>query len=251
MRLLAAGQPAHLSRAECAYTRGAAEDVFYYIEEPASRFDGEKEKLHKIEDASLRSLLIFGICPSVGEEVLAHHAALKSSWTTMIDDALKGPEAVYFEQGVTAIACLKSTPLLCGIKRKLEASFQDTKATGRNPKGQEISFPQRIMSDAADEYSTATGEILAATDNLAFVLLVYPEQFYAYMESHQDVLESWLSQASATLFRGEPASRDDLAEYKSHLVARVERYVLLEPRLDSTRNKVLTMLKSAPVSAID
>jgi len=250
-RPLAASQPVHLSEAECVYTRGAAEDVFYYIEEPASRFDGEEEKLHKIQNASLRSLLVFSICPSVGEEVLTRHSDSQSRWTAVINSALKGPDAVYFEQGVTAITCLKSTPLLCGMKRRIETTFQGPKALGRNSKNQELSFPQRIMSDAVDEYTAATGEILAATDNLAFVLSIYPEQFYAYMEAHQDALDSWLSQASATLFRGEPASRDGLVEYKRQFVARVEHYAPVEPRLASTKNKVLTMLKSAPVSVID
>jgi len=255
VRLMAASQPIPMSRAECAYTQGAAEDVFYEIDEPASRFGGEGEKLHLMQNATLRALLVFRICPSIGEDVLAHNPSSPSStgrWITIIGSSSMGPESIYYiELAVTGIQCRKSAPLLCGVKQKIEAALQDRKAREQYAGRQKLSFQEKIVSDAADEFTAATGQILAATDNVALVLSVFPEQFYAYMEVHPDVLDRWLDQASATLFRGDPDGLADRVEYKRLLIARVEKYRLAGSQHVSTMNKVLKMLKSAPVSSID
>ena len=252
MRLWAAGQPMPMSVAECAYTQGAAEGVFDYIDEPASRFDGEGEKIHLIQNATLRSLLVFRICPSIGEEVLAHNPSSTDHWITLIGSSSMDPESNYYiELAVAGVQCQKSTPLLCGVKQKIEAALQNRRECEQYGGSQKLSFQQKIVSDAADEFTASTGDILYATDNVAFVLSVFPKQFYAYMEAHPEVLDRWLDQANATLFRGDPDSFADLVEYKRLLVARLEKYRLAGSQHASTMNKVLKMLKSAPVSSID
>jgi hypothetical protein len=71
------------------------------------------------------------------------------------------------------------------------------------------------------------------------------------MKANPEVIQRWLDQASATLFRGEPEERDDLEKYKRLLIAKVERYQIRDSLLISTRNKVLEMLKLAPITSID
>jgi hypothetical protein len=137
------------------------------------------------------------------------------------------------------------------VKHKIEAAFHDRKRSGRDPVNHELPLAQKIISDAAIEFTDATGAILGATDDLGFVLSLFPEQFYFYMKANPEVIQRWLDQASATLFRGEPEERDDLEKYKRLLIAKVERYQIRDSLLISTRNKVLEMLKLAPITSID
>jgi hypothetical protein len=87
-----------MSREECAYTRGAAEYVFSILDEPASRMGSDEEKLHYTQNATLRTLLVFRICPSVGEKVLDNNSKLTGHWIKNIENTMDGPDIDYLEQ---------------------------------------------------------------------------------------------------------------------------------------------------------
>jgi hypothetical protein len=230
---------------------GVAEEAFSFFDEPASAWGGEDAKLHLIQRASLRSLLVFGLCPAVGEAVLSRHKDFEDRWISILLAELGGPDGIHVKNAVAGLSCQPVSSWVCGLKRKIEATQPAPKAHVGASENRSSSLSQKVTSDAVAEFTDATGEILGATDNLAFVLAVYPDQFYASMEAHPDVLEHWLYQAHETLFRGMPESRDSLAEYKRQLIAKVSKYTPEDAHLVPTRNKVLEMLKSAPVSSID
>jgi len=250
-RALASDPPKPLSHAECMQTGGVGEEAFSYFDEPASAWGGEQAERQLIRRASLRALVAFGLCPTEGEAVLSKHKDFKDRWISFLVAELGGPDAIYLTTAGAELPCQRDAPQLCSLKQKIEGTQIALKEVEGASENRGANLSKKITSDACAEFTDATGEILGATDNLAFVLAVFPDQFYAYMEAHPDVLEHWLSQARETLFRGMPESRDTLAEYKRQLTNRVSKYAPKDKHLAQTRDKVLEMLKSASVSAID
>ena len=251
IRLQASDPVTSLGGPECAQLKGVAGDAFSYFDEPASAWGGDEAKVHLIQRASLRALVLFRLCPTVGEAVLSEHKGFKDRWVSTLIDQLKSPDGAYVQDAVAELPCRSVASEVCSLKRQIEAAQPPPKKPVGNSENRSLSLAEKVTTDAGVEFTEATGEILGATDNLAFVLEVFPEQFFAYMNSHPDVLESWLGQSHETLFRGMPDSRDSLADYKRQLIDKTSKYTPKDARLLSTRDKVLEMLKSAPVSSID
>jgi len=251
IRLQASDPVASLSGSECAQSKGVAEDAFSYFDEPASAWGGEEAKLRLIQRASLRALVLFRLCPAVGEAVLSAHEGFKDRWVSTLINEMRGPDGVYVLDVVAELPCRSVASQVCSLKRHIEAVQPQPKKPADNSANRRLSLADKVTTDAGVEFTEATGGILGATDNLAFVLEVFPEQFFAYMDAHPGVLESWLGQAHETLFRGMPKSRVFLAEYKRQLIDKTSKYTPKDARLLPTRDRVLEMLKSAPVSVID
>jgi hypothetical protein len=108
------------------------------------------------------------------------------------------------------------------------------------------------LVDAADRWQKRDGGIgFVVSDEFLFLLAACPAQFYAFMKTRPEILNSWLDQVEQLSgFTGSPQEKQEREMLLSALVLEIKRRPAAKSNLN-VRMQILSKLESMCVRAVD
>ena len=199
-------------------------------------------------DTAVLALLVAATCPTAAERTIDRDEPNTKLWLASLKDDMESalpadsvPTALHSLAG--SVNCTASTPGLCALQKRLPslAGNGSPRAVGDVCLSTALFLTDGLTKDLMD----ADGAyVIDRTHDLATVLAICPDQFYAFMHSHQKELDFWLQQADRFLFWGDPPSKIALGKYRSELISAVEHSLQRNGFTDEKRQILAHFLRT-------
>jgi len=190
--------------------------------------DNRPQLARPAANAAVLALLVAAACPEAAERALDQNQTNAKLWLGSLKGDLESslPSDLIspmLSSLITDIHCTSSTPGLCSLRERLRDLLGSAppRTTGY---GACVSIGPILTESVVKDFMAADGAyVIDSTHDLATILFVCPDQFYAFMHSHPKELDAWLQQADRFLFWGDPSYKGILEQYRSELISQVKR----------------------------